>query len=314
MTYRARHVAPATGKRVARTLSDLNILEALHRFGPQTATALFELLRPQYKCYRSLLERIAQLRQVENNDYGGPLLFYPPQQRRGAMFPDHNHLVVDITPGAERLLQKANRWRAYHPTTNGQEWKHDFMVATIIASIAIGARGHCKFIHHDEIVSGLTLPFTVPPYTFKREDGKTETRNDARLRPDGFFALGYPNGVLRVFLVEADCHTEPLRSDNKRKSHKHNILQYHALIGEGVKRKELFGEARVGVLNIFTDDLYKQRVMELHQELLGNRGSYHLYRSWDAFNLDFFRPPPPRPELFHEPWARVGNEPFLISQ
>jgi hypothetical protein len=54
--------------------------------------------------------------------------------------------------------------------------------------------------------------------------------------------------------------------------------------------------------------------MEVHKELLESKGAYMLYNVWDAFG-DFFRPPPPRPDLFHEPWERVGQQPrFYISQ
>ena len=43
------------------------------------------------------------------------------------------------------------------------------------------------------------------------------------------------------------------------------------------------------------------------------QGTYMLYNVWDAFG-DFFRPPPPRPGLFYEPWQRVGQPPRHISQ
>jgi len=126
--------------------------------------------------------------------------------------------------------------------------------------------------------------------------------------------LRYEDGSHRIFLVEADCRTEPYRSDNiQRKSHKHNILSYHALLSKGESRRPYFGDARIGVLNVFSYQSAMESAMEVHEELLGDKGVYMLYGVWDAFG-DFFRPPPPRPDLFLKSWQRVGQQPAFISK
>jgi hypothetical protein len=51
-----------------------------------------------------------------------------------------------------------------------------------------------------------------------------------------------------------------------------------------------------GVLNVFPHPRTMQSAMEVHEELLGNKGNFMLYQTWDAFG-DYFRPPPPRPDL-----------------
>ena len=198
--------------------------------------------------------------------------------------PDNNPTVYDVLPRGEKLLKNAGLWRTHHPTTSGDQWRHDFMRNTIIATIYVAAKANgVKFFYPDEILSTFQLPFAVPNYTYLREsDGKPDTRSDAKLRPDGFFALQYEDGIKRIFLVEADCHTEPLRTDERRKNHKHNILQYHALLKDLETRKPYFGHARIGVLNVFTHPEFMQSVMALHGELLGNAGSYQLYQSWTA--------------------------------
>ena len=42
------------------------------------------------------------------------------------------------------------------------------------------------------------------------ETGHKKTRTDAVFRPDGIFAVKYANGIKRIFLLEADCRTEPI--------------------------------------------------------------------------------------------------------
>jgi hypothetical protein len=292
---RLRYVTQSTGKHVTRRPSDLGILEALHRLGPQTTDALYQLLYPLYTNRRSLLYRLADLRNQENSDYGGPLLFYPDQQRRGATMPDNNHMVYDLLPRGEKLLKHSGLCREHHPTTNGHEWKHDFMVGTIIASIAIAIKAdpaHYTFLYPDQVLEDLDgrRSFPVPEYGYVTQAGNQTTRRDALLRPDGLFAIKYPDGANRIFLLEADCRTEPYRSDNlERKSHKHTILSYHALMTANDIRREYFSDARVGVLNVFTHPRAMRSAMEVHEELLGNRGNFMLYQTWDAFG-DYFRP------------------------
>jgi hypothetical protein len=316
---RLRYVTHSTGKHVTRRPSDLAILEALHRLGPQTTDALYQLLYPLYTNRRSLLYRLADLRNQENSDYGGPLLFYPDQQRRGATMPDNNHMVYDLLPRGEKLLKIARLYREHHPTTNGYEWKHDFMVGTIIASIAIAIRAdpaHYTLLYPDEVLADLggRRSFPVPEYTYTTQAGHQAIRHDALLRPDGLFAIKYAEGTKRIFLLEADCRTEPYRSDNlQRKSHKHTILSYYTLLTNRDIRRGYFKEARVGVLNVFSHPRAMQSAMELHQELVGNRGSFMLYQAWEAFG-DYFRPPRPRPDLLLRSWHRVGQSPFFISQ
>ena len=118
----------------------------------------------------------------------------------------------------------------------------------------------------------------------------------------------------RIFLVEADCGTEPNESDNiERKSHKHTILSYHSLLSNDDLRHELIGEARIGILNVFATPRGMKGAMAAHEKNIGNRGTFMLYTLWEAFG-DYFRPPPPRLDLFTDAWHRVGQSPFFISQ
>ena len=158
-------------------------------------------------------------------------------------------------------------------------------------------------------------PFPLSYLTIEcKAESTIKIRTGAKLRPDGFFALSYPDGTKRTFLVEADCDTEPDRSDNlQRKSHKHNILSYNAFLSDGNLRREHFGDARVGVLNVFSVARAMNSAMDVHQEEIGGKGSYMLYKSWETFG-DFFRPPPPRPDLFTDAWKRVGQPEAFISQ
>jgi hypothetical protein len=231
--------------------------------------------------------------------------------------PDNNHMVYDVLSRGEKLLKNALLYRVHHPTTSGHEWKHDFMAGTIIASIAIAAKANeCGFVYPDEVLDDLDgrRSFPVPAYSYTTAAGNQGSRDDAVLRPDGFFALGYENGMKRIYLLEADCRTEPYRSDNlQRKSHKHTILSYHALLTNSDIRRTYFGDANVGVLNVFSHPRAMQSAMEVHKEFLGNRGSFMAYNFWQDFG-DYFRPPAPRPDLFLRSWSRVGQPPVFISK
>src|SRR5918995_1705198 len=125
-TFRPRYVTPKGHERVTRQNTDLYLLEPLHRFGHQTAQALFQLTKPLYRSYRALQHRIELLRQLENTNYGGPLLYYPSQQFR-AVRPERNHMVLGSTPRGDALLRRAKLWREHRPKTKNKEWKHDFM-------------------------------------------------------------------------------------------------------------------------------------------------------------------------------------------
>ena len=317
--FRPRHITPIDRERVVRQMSDLAILEVPHRLGPQTVTAIFQILHPLYKSYRAFQKRVELLRQLENTDYGGPLLFYPSQQVRGAITPERNHMVIDVTPRGDRLLKNAGLFRDHRPGTNGQEWKHDFFGGTITASIylAIKANPECyRFGYEDEVVAKIGCrTFPVPPYRYRTQNGGEKWRQEAVIRPDGFFSIEYlPEKLTRIFLREENCGTEPYRSDNTaRKSYKHSILAYHAFLSNADLRRKYFGNARIGVLNTFATQTAMRSAMEVHKGELGNKGTYMLYNVWEDFG-DFFRPPPPRPDLFHEPWQRVGQPPFHISK
>ena len=317
--FRPRHVTPPGREHVTRQITDLSILDVPHRFGPQTVTAVFQIVSPLYKSYRAFLKRVELLRQLENTDYGGPLLFYPPQQCRGALNPERNHMVIDVTPRGERLLKNAGLFREHRPVTSGQEWKHDFMGGTITASIYLPIKAkpeRYRFGYEDEVIATLGCrAFQVPSYRYKAQNGEEKWREGAVIRPDGFFSIEYlPDRVTRIFLKEENCGTEPYRSDNtERKSYKQSILAYHALLSDSELRRRYFGDVKIGVLNTFTTPAAMRSAMEVHKEELGTKGTYMLYNVWDVFG-DFFKPPPPRPDLFHEPWQRVGQPPFYISR
>ena len=78
------------------------------------------------------------LRHEEDSDYGGPTLLYPLQQER-ARRPDRNLNVYGVTKHAIEALKVSGRYREHAPTTNHNEWKHDFMGACVATSLYFGA-------------------------------------------------------------------------------------------------------------------------------------------------------------------------------
>jgi hypothetical protein len=305
-----RDVALSTGKHITREEADLIWFEAIHRLGHQTSSALYELTKRLRRDKQRALHRMRDLRHEKDSDYGGPTLFYPLQQER-ARRPDRNLNVYGITKHAIEALKVSGRYREHTPTTNHNEWKHDFMGACVATSLYFGAREHpdrYEFIFEDEIVSSLggVRKFRVI-YPFTARDGTTVTR-DAILRPDGFNGIRYlPTSEERIFIREEDCGTERNDSDDRTlKSHKHNLLQYAAFVGDGDNRRRLFSNARVAMLTTFSNPTKMRNVMKLLLELTEGRGSnFMLFQSWPTFG-DRFRPSPPRLDLFTEPWARAG--------
>jgi hypothetical protein len=247
---RLRDVALSTGKHITREDADLVWFEAIHRLGHQTSAALYELTKHLRRDKQRALHRMRDLRHERDSDYGGPTLFYPLQQERTRR-PDRNLNVYGITKYAIDALKTSGRYRDHTPTTNHNEWKHDFIGACVATSLFFGAREHperYEFIFEDEIVfrlGGIREFRVAYPYTTK--GGATATR-DALLRPDGFNGIRYlPRGEERIFVREEDCSTERNDSDDlSAKSHKHNILQYAAFLSDGDTRRRLFGSARVG--------------------------------------------------------------------
>jgi hypothetical protein len=315
---RLRDVAVSTGKHITREETDLIWFEAIHRLGHQTSAALYERTKHLRRDKQRALHRMRDLRHERDSDYGGPTLFYPLQQERTRR-PDRNLNVYGITKNAVEALKASGRYHEHAPTTNHNEWKHDFMGACVATSLYFGAREHpekYEFIFEDEIVSrlgGVREFRVIYPYTAR--DGTAATR-EAVVRPDGFNGIRYlPTGEERIFIREEDCRTVRNDSDNADvKSHKHNILQYAALLGNRENREKYFGSSRVAVLTTFSNPTKMQNVMSLLLELSGGRGSnFMLYRSWPEFG-DRFRPPAPCPDHFTEPWERAGpHHPFHIN-
>jgi hypothetical protein len=311
---RFRDVTQSTGKNIEREQTDLDWFEMIHRIGHQTSSALYERTKADRRNRTWALFRMRDLRHENKSEYGGPTFFFPPRQTY-AHRADRNLIVNDITERAERALEAADRFYRNTPTTNNQQWKHDFMGSTITASIylAVLQSPSYKFIFQDEIIARIKQRSFQFPYLFKAKDGSSIPKQ-AKLKPDGFFGIRYPNGEERIFIREEDCATEPNRSGKMDiKNHHDNIQQYTELLREGNRRSAIFGDARVVVLNTFSNPEKMRNVMNLVMELSQGRGSnYQCYHAWPAFG-DFFRPPHPDLSLFGE-WGRAGNVPLDIRK
>jgi hypothetical protein len=154
---RLRDIALSTGKHITCEDADLIWFEAIHRLGHQTSAALYELTKHIRRDKQRALHRMRDLRHEEDSDYGGPTLLYPLQQER-ARRPDRNLNVYGVTKHAIEALKVSGRYREHAPTTNHNEWKHDFMGACVATSLYFGVREHpdrYEFIFEDQIVSRL---------------------------------------------------------------------------------------------------------------------------------------------------------------
>jgi hypothetical protein len=285
---------------------DLKWFEFIHRLGHQTSEALYQLTIDERKDSQRARDRMASLRHESNSAYGGRTLHYPLKQdytRR----PDRNYSVYGLTPVAIKVLKEEGLYREGAPTTNNSQWKHDFFGASVATSFYFAAKelGY-RFIFQDEI--DVPREYDV---TYLHKD-KSRT---IKLRPDGFMGIEYPNGEVRLFIREEDCNTETLVSDRPDvKSHKHTMLAYLSLIGQGENRRKHFpGFPRVAVLTTFNSAIRMQSAIELLEELTGGKGSnFMLFKAWEAFGPRF-RPPAPEPRLLIDPWLRAGQSPLDLT-
>ena len=301
---RFRQTRLPTGRRVLYPERDIVWLEKLHRHGPLATSYLLE-----YTTRRDHHEARKRLKHFFHEDatpHGGPYLDRPWQQFQ-TLDPETHELVYANTKHADLLLTEHKLLRTNTPTTSPISWKHDVMCSFITASIELAVLKQpekYEYIFHDEIVERLgTFSFPVPVGGLVKN-----------LRPDRAFGIKYKEvGGALIFLVEADCSTEPNNPESfDRKSHKRSILQYEEFLGRGLYKQYFWQGARVMLLSVFASEAKMRNVRTLTSELTkGN--SFTLFAAWPAF-ARYFVPPKPRHDLFTAPWTRAGYEPFNISK
>jgi Replication-relaxation len=311
---RSRIAAHSTGKRASPTARDLRWFAALAEHGPLPSSFLLAFTAGSHTSEKRARERLTDLFHEDNTPDGGPYLMRPPQQFR-TLDSRYNQLVYDLAPAGWRALECSELGAMKQAAPSGP-WLHRFMTSCITASVELAtlARGDLSYIPQTAMLarSGAELRF---PVTIA--DPATGYRFTKDLIPDALFGLRYhtPEGDrFRFFAVEADRATEPTTSGNwNRKSFERNLLQYDAYVAGGAYRDHLGLTAPLLVLNVLSDQLRMERMVDFTAKRYPEGNAFMLFQSWEDFG-PVFCPPEPRQGLLNGRWRRGGLLPFSVAR
>ncbi|MAX73262.1 MAG: hypothetical protein CMH66_06255 [Nioella sp.] len=277
------HIAPQTG--VRPTNREIRWLKHIERHGPQSSQYLFELTRDTHRCKDTALRQMQKLRA------GGFLRL--PQQQRATEHSDFNPYVYDLTRAAkDHLFDLGLAEPTVRPTGH---WWHGFATSCVTSSIDIAAaRRGVRYIPAHTILAKRGVTLEIP-------------MKHGKLIPDQLFALDY-GGSFRVFMLEVDRGTEPIKSTAARKSLGRSIDQYLE-VQETQLHKSHYGlKANMLVLWLFNS---QRRQHEFH-EILKER-SPNLQQSTLTKVANFGELPRLQSDtLFSDPWKRSLGSDFSL--
>ena len=317
LARRPRDTPVSTGKQITVTQRDEIWFEKLHRHGHLPSSYLHAFTQKFRKSEKRAVERMGDLFHESNTKYKGTYLDRPWHQF-GTLDARYQELVYSTNKHSEAYLDETNNLRENIPARSSS-WKHDFLLSCVTASIELATQEQpslYQYIHHDEVISRIGINPSFP-VSFTYTDPRTNqiSQHFGNLKPDRIIGIRYlKQGTTRLFLVEGDCNTEPNRSARfDRKSYRKSILQYREFVGHGLYKKPLQIEGGVLVMNITNNPTHKRNLIDLTNELAGERGNaYMLYKSIPNFEY-YVKPPKPMFDLFFDPWTRAGKEPLDIT-
>ncbi len=276
----------------------LLIMEKLHRHGPLPSSFLLEYCRHRWHSDGRTLDCLTHLFNEDNTPDGGQYLTRPWQQF-ATLDARYHELVYDLNDPALDALAERDLLYPNTPGTSHLSWKHDAFCSAITASIELSVLKEptkYQYIFHDEIVTRIgQFAFPVGGVT---------------LRPDRALGIRYKAiGGARIFLIEADCGTEPNTAKRRnRKTQKRSIELYAEFLGHGVYKKYFPEGTRVMLLSV-----YASRAKMENVKAMAGRSAFTLFQHWGNFSRVFV-PPKPRHDLFNGPWSRAGHGPFHINR
>jgi hypothetical protein len=232
------HIAPQDA--VRPTNREVRWFKHLERHGPQSSVRLFDVTRDTHRCKDTALRQLQRLR-------AGGFLFLPPQQRATERA-EFSSYIYDLTPKATRWLSDRDLCEpTVRPTGH---WWHGYMVSSITSEIDLAAtHTGLEYIPAQEILARKGANLGIPL------GGKT-------LIPDQLFALKHPTGF-RLYMLEADCGTEPFTSSAARKSLEESIRQYADILRHGAYKTHYGVQANLMALFVFTTPHRAARFLQL---------------------------------------------------
>lgn len=238
--------------------------------------------------------------------YDGGMFYKPAQQRETEYSHGHFH-VYDLTEKGKDYLKKNGHWvDAVRPTGH---WVHQFMVATITATIDIMCqRNGYTYIPPHEYLDGRPMGYDVS-FEWDTEPAPLTVK----LIPDAVFAIDYGNGSFIAYALEADRNTEPNKPTSwKRKSDLRSIRQYGNFLGKKLYKKAYNREAMMMLLYFTVSEVHASNFLEIAEKEWKNPhiGAVGVV---DEFQKPFY-PPKLLTHLFEEGLLKAGKEPFFIKK
>lgn len=311
---RRRDRRQSTGKHITPQPRDLIWFQKLHEHGPLSSTYLHAFSQHIARSEKRARDRLTDLFNETQTQYGGAYLDRPVQQFR-TLDARYQPLVYELAPAGEKALRE-NGSRSKYANSHTGPWQHKFMVAAITASIEIATLDDptVNFIPQRAILerTGEHLRYAVP---FVDPSTDREVRSD--LVPDALFGLEYLDGdrrSYRFFLLEADRGTEPTRASKfNRKSHLRNFLQYREYVGRGLYKEHLKLTAGMMVLNVTNSERTMAAMLKLLGEIAPRGNSYQLFQAIEEF-AGYFKPPKVLRQLIDSPWSRANHLTLTIGE
>lgn len=294
---------------------DLVIFEAIQRHGPLSSRYLFEFTRDRWTDPFGFSKRLLAL--YRNNFIDRPLEVNPTNVH-------DDFKVYILKPKAEDALAVAGTLYEF-PQPTKQGYEHQMMTGAITASIDLECRkipGY-RFIDREEIMRNAPdttkrskRPFAIPAQVqrWTKIAGKRtlETSRKNWCEPDDVFGIEYGPKSRRYFALEADRGTENItRPDIDDNSIERKGLAYHDILKKGMFEKH-FGVAKMYPTFITVSATRARNMLTKLEEVSPEYSDLYLAKWLPGFEL-YQKTPPLFPQLFTDPYERIGT-PFFIGK
>lgn len=318
LSRRLRYGRQSTGRRIMLTDADILTFQVLDRHGPLPSTYIHEFTKHLRRSEGRTKEQLGHLYHESNTPHGGPYLERPWQQWQ-TMNARYQPAVSENTPLAEQVLTERELLPEAARNRGKQQFAHRLMVACITASIELAIKNDpaLRFITQEEILGRAPHPTLEIPCAISYTNPRTGKRQtlEKPLMPDAIFGIEYQQAGFRFYMLEADRDHEPVRrADLNETSYLRKVLQYREVIEKGLYKKHFGMKAGMLVLNVTTNFQHMHHIIELVNELTGDRGSpYLLFKTMPQFGK-YLRIPPVTTELLSTPWHRGKFKSFHINK
>lgn len=251
-----------------------------------------------------LQQVLTKLFHESNTPHKGPYLARPEQCLKFANF-YYRPATYENGERAWRHLREIGRYDALaHRLARGgrnsvhREFPHEAMACECLSSIELGAKAAgVGFVPQHRVLDHA-------PESRRRSNWPLSFElQGARLTPDRMFGLRYGDCRYRFFALEANRTMAPARFKEK-------IEHYRAVVANRLYRAQL-GVPNLVVLTITTSEATTESLLALCEA--AGSPTYFAFATVPGY-ADYFRTPPPLPELFTEPWRRAGHPDFILGE